>query len=191
MPNDTSPRWSTRLVAELTGSDARAAALAGTLTRAQVNWPPRPGAWSVGQCLQHLAICNEVYIEAIEAALTGNLTVTGPVDDITIGAPSRWFIRSFIAASPEMKRAKAPKTITPAATITEDILVRFLRSNERVRAVIRRAVDYDVNRVRFRNPFVPLIRFTVGTGFEILARHEDRHLLQAERVKQTPQFPES
>jgi hypothetical protein len=36
---------------------------------------------------------------------------------------------------------------------------------------------------------VALIRFTVGTGLEILTRHENRHLLQAERVRANPAFP--
>jgi hypothetical protein len=42
----------------------------------------------------------------------------------------------------------------------------------------------------FRNPFVPVIRFTVGTGLEILSKHERRHLLQAERVRESAGFPE-
>ena len=37
--------------------------------------------------------------------------------------------------------------------------------------------------IRFRNPFIPLLRFTVGTGLEIVAKHESRHLLQAEGVR--------
>jgi hypothetical protein len=57
------------------------------------------------------------------------------------------------------------------------------------RELIRRASSYDVNRIRFRNPFVPLLRFTVGTGLEIITKHEDRHLLQAERLKQSAEFP--
>jgi hypothetical protein len=48
---------------------------------------------------------------------------------------------------------------------------------------VERAADCDVNRIRFRNPFVPLIRFTLGTGLEILVRHERRHLEQAERQR--------
>src|SRR5215469_8329081 len=47
------------------------------------------------------------------------------------------------------------------------------------------------NRVRFWNPFLPGLRFTVGTGFEIIARHERRHLLQAERVLGSTNFPRS
>jgi hypothetical protein len=63
------------------------------------------------------------------------------------------------------------------------VLDRFLRTNRDIREFIHRAEPYDVNRVRFRNPFVPLIWFTVGTGLEVLVRHERRHLLQAERIR--------
>ena len=55
---------------------------------------------------------------------------------------------------------------------------------------MRRAAGYDVNHVRFRNPFIPLLRFSVGTGLELHSSHERRHLLQAERVKTAPGFPD-
>jgi hypothetical protein len=182
------PPWCTRLIDEFSASDARAEALARGLTHELINWKPDPGAWSVGQCLEHLAAGNELYLEAIEAALTRNLN-TGPVQDVTPGPLSRWFIRTYIEPSP--KRATAPAKIRPSADVEAGILDRFLRSNERARALIRRAADYDVNRVRFRNPFVPMIRFTVGTGFVLLSGHERRHLLQAERVHDLASAPES
>lgn len=176
------PSWCTRLIAEFTESDVRAEAVARAVTHDEINWKPRPDSWSVGQCLEHLAAANELYLEAIEAALTRNLNA-GPVQDVTPGAITRWFIRAYIEPSPDTKRASAPAKIRPRADIDPGVLDRFLRSNERARALMRRASDYDVNRVRFRNPFVPVIRFTVGSGFVILAAHERRHLVQAERVR--------
>jgi hypothetical protein len=56
--------------------------------------------------------------------------------------------------------------------------------------LVRRASAYDVNCLRFRNPFIPLLRFTVGTGLEIISRHQQRHLLQAERTKQESALPQ-
>lgn len=188
MATETLPAWCARLLREFTASDARAEAIARTLSHEELNWKPRPDAWGVGQCLEHLAMGNELYADAIEAALTRNLAA-GAVPEITPGRFSRWFIRSYIAPSAETKRGKAPSKIVPRAAVDSGILDRFLRSNERVRAIARRAVEYDVNRVRFRNPFVPVIRFTVGTGLELLSRHEDRHLLQAERVRGSAGFP--
>jgi hypothetical protein len=184
------PAWATRLIAELTESDARAEAVARTLTHEQLNWKPRPDAWSIGQCLEHLAAGTELYLDAIEAALTRNLN-TGPVQDVTPGAFSRWFIRAYVEPSAQTRRGKSPGKIRPAAEIRAGILDRFLQGNERARALMRRASDYDVNRVRFVNPFVPVIRFTVGTGFVILSGHERRHLLQAERVRDLAASPEA
>jgi hypothetical protein len=54
---------------------------------------------------------------------------------------------------------------------------------------VRQASNYDVNRIRYKNPFIPLLRFTVAAGIEIIAKHEARHLLQAEAVRQLPGFP--
>jgi hypothetical protein len=182
------PAWCTRLLAELHASDARAIALVKPLTPEQLNWKPAPGKWSVGQCLEHLAISSEVYLGPIADALAG--APSGAAAEITPGWFGAWFIRNYIAPSAQTKRARAPKQIAPVLSRVEPaILERFLKGNRDMRELVTRAAGYDVNRLRFKNPFIPLIRFTVGTGFEITSKHEDRHLLQAERVRQLPQFP--
>lgn len=180
-PDNTLPPWGKRLLRELEASDARAIALLKPLTPEQLNWKPSPEKWSVGQCVEHLAISNEVYLGPIADALAG--PPSGSVDEITPGWFGRWFIRNYIAPSPQTKRARAPKQIAPVLSRVEPaILERFLKGNREMRELVSRAARYDVNRLRFRNPFIPLLRFTVGTGFEITSKHEDRHLLQAERV---------
>jgi hypothetical protein len=116
------PAWCTRLVGEYTAADARAETLGRALTRAQLNWRPRPDAWSIGQCLEHLAAANELYLEEIEAALTRNLS-TGPVQDVTPGPFTRYFIREYMEPSTGTKRARAPAgfahrpTSMPASSI--------------------------------------------------------------------------
>jgi hypothetical protein len=183
-----SPPWCRRLTSELDAADSRAVALAKGLSIAQLNWKPRSDVWSVGQCLEHLCISNEVYVQAISPAL--GVAPTGPVNEITPGWFGRWFIRRYIEPTTQRARARAPGKITPVASqIDSSILDRFIASNAAVRGVIGRAQRHDVNRVRFKNPFVPLIRFTVGTGLQIIARHNHRHLLQAERVTQLAGFP--
>ena len=182
------PSWCQRLEADLDAADKRAITLATGLSSAQLNWKPRANAWSVGQCLEHLCLTNEVYIEPIAHSLRGE--PTGPVEDITPGFFGRWFIRRYIEPTTQRRPARAPRKSVPVAShVDASILDRFLASNVRVRDVIARAWKHDVNRVRFRNPFVPLIRFTVGTGLQIIARHNHRHLQQAERVKNTAGFP--
>jgi hypothetical protein len=122
------------------------------------------------------------------AALEGSQQAA--VQEIRIGWFSRWFIRNYIAPNPQGARARAPKKIEPGMQVEPEILAAFLRSNQAVRDFIRQASDYDVNALRFKNPFIPSLRFTVGTGLEIISKHESRHLLQAEGVKQSTGFPQ-
>ena len=182
------PAWSVRLIDELDTTDRRANDLARGLSPEQLNWKPAEDLWSVGQCLQHLYAANEVYLPAIANALDDR--PPSPVQDITPGWFGRWFIRTYIEPSPRGKRARAPRTIAPAQHIDPSVLDLFLRSNDVARDLVRRAGAYNINRIRFANPFIPLLRFTVGTGLEIVWRHQRRHLLQAERITQATTFPQ-
>jgi hypothetical protein len=184
----TLPAWSVRVLEELDGSDRHAIALARALNVTQLNWKPAPDEWSVGQCLDHLHVSNKVYLPPMAAALDGRSP--SPVQEITPGWFGRWFIRTQIEPSTQRRRGSAPRKITPASQVDAAVLDEFVRSNDVARDLVRRASAYDVNRIRFVNPFVPLVRFTVGTGLEIVWRHQRRHLLQAERVRKSPGFPE-
>jgi hypothetical protein len=185
-PYVNSPAWILRLIAKFDAADQKAQELATGLSPEQLNWQPEPDAWSVGQCLEHLCLMNEVYSLTISSSLEGE--PASVAKEITLGWFSRWFIYNYSEPS-SSKRARAPKKIVPSARVEPSVLDRFLRSNQVARELVRRAGSYDVNRIRFRNPFIPLLRFTVGTGLEIVSRHEHRHLLQAQRVKQSAGFP--
>jgi hypothetical protein len=181
------PNWSLRLISEFDSADRRAESVAKILSAVQLNWQPRQDAWSIGQCLEHLHLANEVYLPALSAALEGRQPWR--VDEVSLGWFSRWFIRTYIAPNPGGTRARAPKKIAPVKDVDAFVLDAFLRSNEAARKLVGRASDYDVNRIRFENPFIPLVRFTVGTGLEIIAKHQSRHLLQAEVVRKSVGFP--
>jgi len=182
------PAWAVRLAAELDAADESSKKLVTGLSPAQLNWQSSPGVWSIGQCLEHLCFTNEVYVPAISSSLEGK--PVSPVQEITPGWFGRWFLRTYIEPSPQTKRARAPKKVVPGARVEPSVLDRFLRANQTARELIREACDYDVNRIRFRNPFISLIRFTVGTGLDIVCKHERRHLLQADRVRRAAGFPE-
>jgi hypothetical protein len=179
--------WTTRLLSELNASDQRAVTLAQPLNLEQLNWKPGPGQWSIGQCLEHLAVSNEVYGAAITEALAA--APQGSASEIHPGWFARYFIREYVAPAEKPRRHKAPPKIAVTKDVDANILQRFLDTNRATRRLVDRATGVDVNRVRFKNPFVFWVRFTVGAGLEIMSKHEQRHLLQAERVRNAPGFP--
>jgi DinB superfamily len=182
-----SPAWSIRLAFELSANDQTAQVLLSGLSEEQLNWQPLPDSWSVGQCLEHLCVTNEMYLAPIAAAIREK--PDSPVEQITPGWLGGWFIRKFVEPSPNSTPVPAPRKIRPAARVELSVLDQFLSGNKACREVIVRARGKNINHIRFWNPLVPGIRFTVGTGFEIISSHERRHLLQAERVRDSINFP--
>jgi len=184
-PDSALPVWSRRLLAEFDAADRRAESVARGLTPEQLNWHPAQGAWSVAQCLEHLRVSSDVYLPAIGSSLERR--PQGAAGEIRLGWFTRWFIRNFIA--PGGPKARAPGKARPPSQVPATILEAFLASNQNARDMVRRASGYDVNRIRFKNPFLSLLRFTVGAGLQILATHQARHLLQAEGVRNSAGFP--
>jgi hypothetical protein len=91
---------------------------------------------------------------------------------------------------PVTRRLRAPRTGTPAPMKERQIILDGYRAgHDLTRLVIAEAATIDANRARFKNPFVPLIRFSIATGLFVIAAHDRRHLWQAEQVTRAPGFP--
>jgi hypothetical protein len=167
-----------------------AEALARDLNEAQFQWQPDPTSWSIALCVDHLAVANRVYLEPMrEAIATARQRGSQRRGPIRPGAFSRFFLSTL--EPPPRRKMTAPRKIVPTLGKSKDVVMRdFLGLQVEVLALLREAADLDLNRIRFVNPFIPLLRFTVGTGFLVIAAHERRHLWQAERIRERAGFPE-
>jgi hypothetical protein len=163
--------------------DARA--LVDGLTAARGEWRAEAGSWSVAECLDHLATANRVYLEAMrttaEPALQQGRRRRGPARPGLLGG---WFVRSLEPPAKPGRKRKAPRKIRPRVSPPlADAFEQFLTSLQDVRAFLQRYGDIDLNGVRFPNPFVRGIRFSLATGLNVIAAHNRRHLWQAWRVR--------
>lgn len=156
----------------------------------QLTWQPGAGErWSMLECLDHLAIATEVYLDAMEPAMRKARPATAVTAVFrTAGFPSTKFVQDL--EPPPRRKIPAPGKIRPRPTLNpEGILPRFLKSMDRLTALAPSAPDGDLNSVRFRNPFLPLVRFTLASGFLIVVAHARRHIWQAGQVAQEQDFP--
>jgi hypothetical protein len=155
------------------------------LTEEQGAWRAEPGSWSVAECLDHLATANRVYLRAMQPAadraLERGRRRRVPAQPGRIG---RWFVRTLEPPAKALSKRKAPRSIKPRTSpALADAVRAFLASQEEVQTFLRRYADIDLAGVRFPNPFVPGVRFSLATGLHVIAAHERRHLWQAWRVR--------
>ena len=172
------------VIDEIARSEQEARELVEGLTDAQMNWQPNSGAaWSIAQCLDHLARINAIYLASLRAALRERNSATAPRSGpIRPGWLSGVFIRTVDA--PPRRKFSAPTQAMPTSQIgAEDALDAFIHSHDEVRALLLECVDVDLNHIRFKNPFVRVLAFTVGTGLLIILAHYRRHLWQARQVR--------
>ena len=175
---------------DLERADSTAAALIRGMSDEQFDWRPDGGTrWSVGQCLEHLAITNELYGAAIrgavEQARRSGSTRRG---ELKPGFFGQKFINSL--EPPVKRRGRAPSQIKPTSALTRDEIVRrYHLAHEQLRRTAIDAAAIDANRATFANPFLKIVRVKVSTGLHIIAAHDRRHLWQAESVTKDPLFP--
>ncbi|GAC1662091.1 MAG: DinB family protein [Candidatus Acidiferrum sp.] len=162
-------------------SDAEAREVVGGLNDAQVNWQPNDGAWSIAQCLAHLAMTHAIYTNALRDAVQGAGLVPRQ-RAIQPGWFGRYFIRTMDA--PPRRKFTAPKKIVPQVSKSgAEVLADFLAAHQQTKSLVMECAELDLNRIRFKNPFIGVLRFTVGTGLLVMAAHDRRHLWQARQVR--------
>jgi hypothetical protein len=170
----------------LNATERDARALVAGLTEDLGRWRADPGSWSVAECLDHLATANRVYLRALQPPADRALALgrrrRRPAE---AGRFGRWFVRWLEPPVKPRLKSKAPRTIRPRSSpALADAFGQFLASQEEVRAFLRKFADIDLASVRFPNPFIPGVRFSLATGLQVIAAHERRHLWQAWRVRQ-------
>ena len=172
-----------KLLDELDAADRDAKAVADGLAGPQGTWRPSPGAWSVAECLDHLAVANRVYLSPIvEAAAEGRAKGRLRRGPALPGSIGRWFANYL--EPPVRMKTKNPSVSTPRTSPPlADSLAAFLVSQDRVRDFIRTNSDLDLAGIRFVNPFVRGLRFSLATGLHVITAHDRRHLWQAWNVR--------
>jgi hypothetical protein len=160
-------------------------ALAATLSEAHGARQPRSGSWSVSQCLAHLAATNELYVGAMAVA-ADRARVSGRLRQgaATPGWLGGLFIRTLEPPPAWWSRVRTIGPLKPSATPALGVaMAEFSAAHDEVRQCLRTNADLDLAGVRFANPIVRGVRFSLATGFHVILAHERRHLWQAWRAR--------
>ena len=159
------------------------------LTDDQFNWRPRPDAWSVAQCVEHLNTTARLYLpqldEAIANAIRRGTYGEGPFSYNVFG---RFF--TAVMEPPARFRLRAPKAFhPPPARPRSEVMAAFRAYQVQFTDRLRQANGLDLARAKVRSPTTTWLRFSLGSGFALMLAHERRHLWQARNIVAHQMFP--
>src|SRR5215510_15453552 len=169
---------------QLNAAEQEARTLVSGLDEKLGAWRAREDSWSVAECLDHLATANRVYLSAMQkAALQAREQGRQRRSPAKPGLIGRWFV-NYLEPPVKAFKTKAPRSIRPRkAPALGDAFDKFIASHHDVRTFLNRNANLDLAGVRFVNPFIPGVRFSLATGLHVIPAHERRHLWQAWRVR--------
>lgn len=184
------------LLAECANGYAEALAafekLVAGLSDVQANFKPAPKKWSINECIEHVNISNRLYAGklggALEKARAAGKTGGEPYGRGTLLGR---FILNNLRQGANARKVPAPGAFKPIssthelARLSEEFRQHITRLNE----LAAGAEGLPLGKMKFTTPVVPIGRVTAAQAFEMMFRHTQRHLAQAERVKTAEGYP--
>ena len=161
-----------------------AESLLGDMTTQQMAWNPAPDSWNALEVLDHLNSAAEQYFELIQKTVdrtrARGLVAT---DSFRPGFLQSRFIQ-LLEPKPGSRALPAPGKFRPKSKGEADcgLRDRFLANTDALQTLLREADGVHLSKVRFASPATPLLRFNIGEAFWLLVAHENRHLLQIQRI---------
>jgi hypothetical protein len=145
---------------------------------------PAPERWSPGECVAHLNLTSAATIPKVRAGL----------DDARrrgAAAPSRyrrdvvgWLLWKNLKPSGGFRVKTAPAFVPTGDRSPDELVAEFERLQTEQIACVRQADGLPIHLVKITSPFDARVRYNIFSALSILARHQHRHLWQAERASQ-------
>ena len=173
-----------KFLVELEEASKRVSDLVGSLPAEKAVAQPNASTWSVAGNIAHLSLTTEAFLPLLDAAATEGrdhgMTGFGPFG---MGFMSRILVW-FIDPSSSIKvKVKTKPSFEPVATESvEEELRRFLELQARLAEAVTAFDGLAIDKLKVPSPFEARLKYTVVGAIAIIAAHQRRHLLQAERA---------
>lgn len=161
------------------------------LSDEQWRWRPGECRWSIGECVQHLALTTSLMLGRVKPALE-RARAEGKTGDepYRYGAVGGWFVRMM--EQPGKRPMPSPSNFVPQSALPKAAVRNaFHHAQEDLRQTMAGAAGLALDRIKAPSSARGAwwLRLNVAAWFAATLAHERRHLAQAGRVRTAPGFP--
>lgn len=157
------------------------------LDAAALNFKPHATGWSILECLEHLNRYSRFYLPHFEQAVANASApaLPQPVRYSWMGKKSLDLVNPS-----NVKKHKTLKHMNPHnSQLSASVLNEFLQHQDALLQLLQRAAKADLNKKTIPVEFFRLLKMRTAEAFEFIVLHEQRHVLQAKRVKAQAKQP--
>ena len=164
------------------------------LSKNQLNWKSSIQNWSVLECLEHIILSGQYYIDQINNKLSSNIPNPDTIDlEFKPGIIGNYSTRAMKPGpSGEItNKMKTFKRMEPGKSNLDHnrILSDFEKYQTDLLTIIEKSRNYNLNKIKIRSSIGNLIRFKLGDALRFVIAHNQRHIQQSLNVIKSNCFP--
>lgn len=172
----------------LESAQSRLRRLSDKLSDADWNKRPAPNRWSAAECVEHLNLTSNAYVPLLRDAVARAKKIGGAPRKHYRRDPLGWFMSMMIGpvrhlGTFRLVRVKTtPRFVPKAGRSRSETLSDFVRLQAELAALIRSGDQLPLAQVKIISPFGERMKYSAYSALVIVARHQHRHLEQAEEA---------
>ena len=145
-----------------------------------LNWKASPESWSILECLEHLNRYGDFYIPVIEKQLKASRHRSSKT------FKSGWlgnYFGSTLLPKEKLNKMKTFSNMNPlGSSLDKTVLITFIAQQQGLINVLKLASRADLVKTKTAISISKWIKLRLGDTFRVVIYHNQRHLVQAERV---------
>lgn len=145
-----------------------------------LNFKEAKDNWSILECIEHLNLYASYYNPEID-----NSIKNGKISPKTIfksGIIGNYFFKSMLPKE-QLNKMKTFKDKNPnGSNLDKNIIHRFIKQQHDFIALLDQAKEVDLTKTKTSISISAYIKLRLGDTFRFLVAHNDRHIVQAEKV---------
>ena len=146
----------------------------------ELNFRVSEECWSALECLEHLNRYGDFYIPEISRKMARSKTSFRPV--FKPGILGNYFAKSMLPKE-KMNKMKTFKTMNPIhSRLNKNVVEKFIKQQQQILELLKKAENTDLEKTKTNISISTLIKLKLGDTFRFVIYHNERHILQIQRI---------
>lgn len=165
---------------ELTRQNSDAAEKLNQQIIEQLKWKSSKDEWSALECIEHLNLYGEFYLDEIEQSI--NQSKFPPEENFKSGLFGNYFAKSMLPKE-NLTKMNTFKDKNPIDNpLKKSTLDHFVKQQQQILSLLDQSKDVSLNKTKVPISISKWIKLRLGDIFRVVIYHNKRHLVQAEKM---------
>lgn len=152
-----------------------------------LNKKPAANKWSIAECLQHLNLTMDVYVTQMLDVIKKKDQFPSTSDEFNLSFMGRMGVKAMQPKEGQKisYTMKTFKVLNPEVASSEyDPLAKFLEYQDHLLSVTSSLRHMSLTKPKITTIVGPLFKLSIGDALHFMIAHNQRHILQAQKVLQ-------